>query len=287
MKDNLDIFITAFRPFNQYVIDKRYKVITVKDFKYEGKLESYKDNVGDNISDMNGFFNELTTFYWIAKNYPMKEYIGMCSYRRYFSFLDDIDSINGVLENNDIILPTKEFLDGKTVFEHYDSYHNIKDLELALEILYKQYPSYKSDAEKVLNSKNMYCNNMFIMKREDFIKYCEFVFNILFTFLNNKKFNCYDDIIRYVVSNRNLYLKEDVFSKSAIYQARIGGFLAERLFNIYVEHNFKKVYEIPMEFITDDSLTSYFDEILLTDDVMCNKIINNKNNNKERKICFC
>ena len=288
MKDNLDIFITAFRPFNQYVIDKRYKVITVKDFKYEGKLESYKDNVGDNISDMNGFFNELTTFYWIVKNYPMKEYVGMCSYRRYFSFLDDIDSIKDVLQNNDIILPTKEPLDGKTVFEHYDSYHNIKDLELALEILYKQYPSYKSDAEKFLNSKDMYCNNMFIMKREDFIKYCEFVFNILFTFLNNKKFNCYDDIIRYVVSNRNLYLKEDVFSKSAIYQARIGGFLAERLFNIYVEHNFKKVYEIPMEFITDDSVTSYFDEILLTDDVMCNKIINNKNNNNNgRKICFC
>ena len=287
MKDNLDIFITAFRPFDQYVIDKRYKVITVKDFKYEGKLESFKDNVGDNISDMNGFFNELTTFYWIVKNYPMKEYVGMCSYRRYFSFLDDIDSIKDVLQNNDIILPTKEPLDGKTVFEHYDSYHNIKDLELALEILYKQYPSYKSDAEKVLNSKDMYCNNMFIMKREDFIKYCEFVFNILFTFLNNKKFNCYDDIIRYVVSNRNLYLKEDVFSKSAIYQARIGGFLAERLFNIYIEHNFKKVYEIPMEFITDDSVTSYFDEILLTDDVMCNKIINNKNNNNGRKICFC
>ena len=287
MKDNLDIFITAFRPFNQYVIDKRYKVITVKDFKYEGKLESYKDNVGDNISDMNGFFNELTTFYWIVKNYPMKEYVGMCSYRRYFSFLDDIDSIKDVLQNNDIILPTKEPLDGKTVFEHYDSYHNIKDLELALEILYKQYPSYKSDAEKFLNSNDMYCNNMFIMKREDFIKYCEFVFNILFTFLNNKKFNCYDDIIRYVVSNRNLYLKEDVFSKSAIYQARIGGFLAERLFNIYIEHNFKKVYEIPMEFITDDSVTSYFDEILLTDDVMCNKIINNNKNNNRQKICFC
>lgn len=287
MKDNLDIFITAFRPFNQYVIDKRYKVITVKDFKYEGKLESYKDNVGDNISDMNGFFNELTTFYWIVKNYPMKGYVGMCSYRRYFSFLDDIDSIKDVLQNNDIILPTKEPLDGKTVFEHYDSYHNIKDLELALEILYKQYPSYKSDAEKFLNSKDMYCNNMFIMKREDFIKYCEFVFNILFTFLNNKKFNCYDDIIRYVVSNRNLYLKEDVFSKSAIYQARIGGFLAERLFNIYIEHNFKKVYEIPMEFITDDSVTSYFDEILLTDDVMCNKIINNNKNNNRQKICFC
>jgi hypothetical protein len=289
MLKDIDIFITAFKQFDDCVTDERYKIITVKDFNYEGKLESYKDNVGDNISDMNGFFNELTTFYWIVKNYPMKEYVGMCSYRRYFSFLDDIDSIKDVLQTNDIILPTKEPLDGKTVFEHYDSYHNIKDLELALEILYKQYPSYKSDAEKVLNSRNMYCNNIFIMKREDFIKYCEFVFNILFTFLNYKNIKCNDDVIKYVMSNRHLYIKDDIFSKSAIYQARIGGFLAERLFNIFIEHNFKKKYEVPMEFInTNYSITNYFDEILLTDDNLYNKIINNKNtNNNSNKTCFC
>ncbi len=289
MLKDIDIFITAFKPFDDCVTDERYKIVTVKDFNYEGKLESFKDNVGDNISDMNGFFNELTAFYWVAKNYPLKEYVGMCSYRRYFNFLDDIDSIKDKIEKNYIILPTKEILCDGTLFDHYESYHNIKDLKLALDILCEKYPSYKEDALKVLNGNQLYCNNMFIMKKEYFIAYCEFVFNILFTFLNYKNIKCNDDVIKYVMSNRHLYIKDDLFSKSAIYQARIGGFLAERLFNIFIEHNFKEKYEVPMEFInTKDSITNYFDEILLTDDNLYNKIINNKNtNNNSNKTCFC
>ena len=34
--------------------------------------------------------------------------------------------------------------------------------------------------------------------------------------------------------------------KEVWYQSRIGGFLAERLFTIYVSHNFKKILEIPI-----------------------------------------
>ena len=103
MLKDIDIFITAFKPFKEYVTDERYKKETVKDFNYEGKLEWYKDNVGDNISDMNDFFNELTVFYWVWKNYPMKEYVGMCSYRRYFNFLDNIDFIKYSIKKYDII----------------------------------------------------------------------------------------------------------------------------------------------------------------------------------------
>lgn len=186
--DNIDIFITAFKPFEEFVKNDIYKVVCVKDYTYEGKLKSYSDNVGDNISTMNDFFNELTVFYWVWKNYEMKDYVGMCSYRRYFDFFDDIDFIKYYLKDYDIILPLGTTTNNINNLEQYDTCHNINDLMLALTILLEKYPSYKDDVDFVLHTNELYANNMFIMKKEDYIKYCEFLFDILFEYLKQKRF---------------------------------------------------------------------------------------------------
>lgn len=47
------------------------------------------DNVGENISAKRLSFNELTVQYWAWKNYDA-DYYGLCHYRRYFSFADEI-----------------------------------------------------------------------------------------------------------------------------------------------------------------------------------------------------
>lgn len=44
------------------------------------------DNTGDNISKKNLFYCELTAVYWAWKNLDTTEYIGLCHYRRYFTF---------------------------------------------------------------------------------------------------------------------------------------------------------------------------------------------------------
>ena len=268
--ENIDIFITAFKDFKEQVSDKRYKIIEVKDFNYKGKLESYKDNIGDNISDMNCFYNELTAYYWVWKNYQLKEYIGMCSYRRYFDFFDNIDIIEDMLKNNDIILPKKEILKEKTLIEHYGNNHNVDDLKMVLDILCEKHPSYINDCEKIVNDNKIYCNGMFIMKKEDFINYCEFLFPIIEEFLKRKQFNNCDDVLKHVVNNKEKYIKNVAITKSPIYQSRIGGFLNERLLTIFVNHNFKNIVEIPMIFTCDvNDTTSYFnfDEKLLNNNI--------------------
>ena len=45
-----------------------------------------KDNVGDNISDRNPYYCEMTGVYWVWKNDKSSDYLGSCHYRRVFDF---------------------------------------------------------------------------------------------------------------------------------------------------------------------------------------------------------
>ena len=69
------------------------------------------DNVGENISDKNPNYCELTALYWIWKNSDAK-YLGLCHYRRFFVknensafYLCDTNELNEILKFNDIIAP--------------------------------------------------------------------------------------------------------------------------------------------------------------------------------------
>ena len=110
---------------------------------YEGNLEWYKDNVGDNISDMNSFFNELTVFYWVWKNYPMKEYVGMCSYRRYFNFFDNIENYYEIENLSGIIF---EYDDKFNYIGHLgETYSNVSyTFKTGLKTRYIKFRCYKA-----------------------------------------------------------------------------------------------------------------------------------------------
>src|SRR5574344_526861 len=64
-----------------------------------------KDDSGDNISELNPFFCELTAIYWAWKNYSKlgsPKYIGLEHYRRRFDVEGDISDFIG---DFDIVAP--------------------------------------------------------------------------------------------------------------------------------------------------------------------------------------
>ena len=91
------------------------------------------------------------------------------------------------------------------------------------------------------------------MSEENFDKYCEFLFNCLGMWIGENGISNIFDL--YVHVGRNLgagrYIRFDdpfnVPSEAVKWQTSIGGFLSERLWTLWVQHNFKpeRIYKLP------------------------------------------
>jgi hypothetical protein len=208
------------------------------------------DDSGENISQKNPFFSELTGTYWVWKN-KNHAVTGCCHYRRFYTvepeplryrikrffyypiglaakrfgliYTQDVDFFKSRILNQeqlaelltryDAILPQARKL-RYTVEEHYRRYHDIHDLEILREILEEKYPDYLPEFEAVLKGKRLYANNMFILKREDYLKFMPWWFDMIFEFERRT------DMGKYVG-----------------YQKRIIGFIAERLLTVWFKKN--------------------------------------------------
>ncbi len=161
------------------------------------------DNAGENISDRNREYCELTAHYFAWKNINA-DYYGFCHYRRFFCAAvserpyivkgklseSDIEKLlrnkeywQGLINEYEIIAPKSEDM-GLTVKEHYcgSPFHYYIDLELFMEILSSKSPWLTRTAKKYLSQNRQYFCNMFIMDKKHFFEYCEWLFGILHDF---------------------------------------------------------------------------------------------------------
>ncbi len=214
-----------------YKLPKNYALLKVGNnscSKYD-----FSDNTGDNISDKNTSFCELTGLYWIWKNRTNESIVGLVHYRRFFinhihhkidrriPFKQRILSFRKarrILKEYDIIVPQKLFFDS-TVRKQYAKCHFDKDIDTVREIIDEIYPEYIQAFDKVMNDNSIYACNMFITRFDIIDDYCLWLYSILFE--AEKKID---------ITDYNQY------------QKRIFGFLAERLFNVYCTHNSFHVY---------------------------------------------
>lgn len=204
----------------------------------EGKtdLGYIGDNTGDNISAKNANYCELTGLYWAWKNLKC-DYIGLCHYRRYFTgknlhtnnaekkkaIILHRQDYEKLLREYGIILPVKRNYYIETVRSQYEHAHNKRDLDEAEKIVAELYPEYNEAFEKVMSRKKLHILNMLVMKKTLFDEYCSWLFSILFELEK-----------RIDITNYNQY------------EARVFGFISERLFNVWLEKQQLKVKEMPV-----------------------------------------
>lgn len=249
-KNNVAIYIAAHKPYDFINKVDGYYPIQVNAKKNDVFLP-ITDADGDNISLKNDRFCELTALYWIWKNDNQHDYIGLCHYRRYFKMENDFsnyfesvfekEKLNFAdidiskqalqsLEQGKVIVPKKYKFGGKihheSVEQQYVSCHNVEDLIILKKVILDKYPNYIDTWNKVFCRNWIYAYNMFIMNRPLFHRYMEWLFDILFEV------------------ERRIPKKDD------LYQNRTFGFMSERLFNVFLEHNHCKTKEVPIIFLT-------------------------------------
>ena len=179
------------------------------------------DDTGDNISHLNRYFCGLTGIYWAWKNYDKlgnPDYLGFMHYRRIFDFnegsnlapLQEYDTLASVylgnfdinykaklyslIECSDIIAPSPYIIANNNIESNYKSNAAVKFWEtdglffdILKEIIKNDFPEYMKLADNYFLQNRLYCFNMFIMPRNIFIRYCEFVFYIIFKLFEQTK----------------------------------------------------------------------------------------------------
>ncbi len=128
------------------------------------------DNTGDNISQLNPYFSELTAMYWLWKNND-SDYKGIVHYRRYFASpslrkrlsrnrFDRILSrqeLEPLLATNNVILPSKRRYFIETIYSHYEHTHYVEQLHQTRDVLKDMAPEYVAAWDTLLKpSKRRY-----------------------------------------------------------------------------------------------------------------------------------
>lgn len=203
----------------------------------EGKadLGYVRDDAGDNISAKNANYCELTGLYWAWKNMDA-DYLGLAHYRRHFCVKkaegekkDRVmtrDQLEALLKDTDVILPTPRNYYIETNYSQYVHAHHPEDLDCTRQIIAEKYPSYLAAYDASMKRTTGHRFNMFIMKQDKFDAYCQWLFDILFELENRL------DISQY--------------SK---YDARVFGFVSERLLDVWLETNRITYKETPYIFM--------------------------------------
>lgn len=204
-------------------------ICTHKDFdevNINGTILSKNELTGDYVQpvvvvdkgEMPNAMCEVVQLEWMQKHCK-EEWIGLQQYRRYF-----VD-----IEPDTTILTDPYYFN---MNDQYAACHNIEDLLECEKIIDEKFPSYSIDYQSV---NVLYPHNMFVMKKKDFQDYCKFIFGVLDEFEKRKNLHTDEDVMKYVESNIDKYR-----DKRVDYQARLFGFLMERLSTIFYIAYFKE-----------------------------------------------
>ena len=186
---------------------------TVSRFKDE-MSDMIGDDTGDNISDKNGAYSELTAQYWAWKNVKDVEYIGFCHYRRYFNIDINEDNIGKLLDNNDVILLGCKSIDA--VENNMIHYMSIEDVTIFMMVLRRLYPEYEQSLIDYLWNNEIHNKNMLVCRKDIFDGYAEWLFSIL--------------------SECEKYIRTSPYSRGK----RLFGYLGEFFMAVYfLHHNYK------------------------------------------------
>lgn len=197
-----------------------------------------RDDTGDNISQKNPMYCELTGLYWMWKNLDA-DYCGLVHYRRHFMeyppWLPSLHPqrhilgrkrLERLLAGTDIILPRKRNYYITSIHDHYASTHYPEHLTVTREVIGEMCPEYLEAYDRLMKSTKAHMFNMMIMSKDKLDAYCEWLFPLLYEIEGKIDSSSYDP-----------------------FQARYPGRLSELLLNVWIDKNGYAYREVPVRML--------------------------------------
>lgn len=196
-----------------------------------------RDDAGENISEKNREYCELTGLYWAWKNLDA-EYIGLTHYRRHFTLHRSAlgrdkktmpargRELRPLLQKHGVILPVKRHYVIETNWSQYAHAHYERDLKLARDVICRLCPEYTDAFDQCMRRTWGHRFNMLIMRRDILDAYCSWLFTVL------RALEDRIDLSGYSENDR-----------------RVFGFLGERLLDVWIEKQGVEYAELPHVFM--------------------------------------
>ena len=210
-----------------------YKPMLVGAYKHENISPSYvPDNTGDNISEYNDSYCELTGLYWMWKN-ERSDITGLVHYRRFFADVKawdykakyivlskknrykilSVEKAEDILKECDVIVKKSKVWD-RTNYKMFTGMLTEEFVGLMTDSIRELYPEYMDTLNRYMELHyHMNCN-MFIGKKQVMDRYCKWLFDIL-----------QDTEGRYALLTGDRCHNREL------------GYLGELLFGVWLEHN--------------------------------------------------
>ena len=221
-QNKVKIYVASHKPDSVYS-DDVYTPIHVgrKNSPFKEEMANMiGDDTGDNISEKNCYYSELTAEYWMWKN-STAEYVGLAHYRRYLKTLVTSENVDYLLgKHYDVMLCCPEYIK-TTVEKRLMIDTSQEDVAIFFSSIKRVAPDYYYTALKYYGGNKVISFNMFVMKKCVFDKFAEWQFCIL--------------------SDMEKYIKYSNYTR----QKRVFGYFGETLLPIYCMHNCFKIKYVP------------------------------------------
>lgn len=157
------------------------------------------DNQGENISEKNGDYSELTGLYWIWKNKIKRQddtYYGLAHYRRFLELSED-DLLRLADNDIDVVLPYPMPYE-PNIEAHHLRYLSDSEWDAVLHALEELQPDYFRAFKDILNQEYFYNYNVILAKKDVIDDYCSWLFPLLFRIEENNDPNKEKEPNRYM-----------------------------------------------------------------------------------------
>lgn len=180
MTRKLSIYVVAHKPFE--ILGSKVLVpihVGRADSHFKTEMaDIIGDDTGENISEKNPQYCEMTAHFWIWKNVKGTEFVGVCHYRRYFGVDITEDTVEGLMAGYDVMMVEPSwYMD--SVYSYFAKFMGAENMTILWMVMKKICPEYVETLEKVCDGIKFYPFNMLLCRKSLFDEYAEWIFSVL------------------------------------------------------------------------------------------------------------